>query len=74
MMPRNFQSAVIFTGAGFCEEKRIAEVKAFFSPRVGEIEGGPRTLAQVLEGMHVCAARRKNQQPSVVAFLAGTGG
>jgi len=38
-------------------------------PSPPKTTGGPRILAQVLEQIHLCSARREAQQAGVVAFL-----
>jgi alanyl aminopeptidase len=49
----------------FCDEAHASDVEAFFTPaRLAKIEGGPRELASTLEGIRLCAARRKVQEPS----------
>jgi alanyl aminopeptidase len=57
-----------FTG-GFCDEAHRAEIDAFFRDKVRDLTGGPRTLAQTLEGIGLCAARRAAYEPSLRAFL-----
>lgn len=61
--------ALLSTGSVFCDEAHAADVEAFFKPKVDKIEGGPRTLAQNLEDVRLCAARRKAQEPKVREFF-----
>ena len=42
---------------------------SFFSDRVKDYNGGPRTLAQTLEGIDLCIAARKSLTPELTAFL-----
>jgi len=58
-----------YVASGYCDEGHRAEVEAFFKDRTAETTGGPRILAQVLEQIHLCSARREAQQAGVVAFL-----
>ncbi len=58
-----------FVAGDFCDEKSRAEVAAFFEPKVDRFPGTPRNLAQVLEGIRLCAAEKAAQQPSVADFL-----
>ena len=51
------------------EDARAAE--AFFAPRLAAVEGSRRTLAQTVERVGQCAARRDAQQASAHAFLDG---
>jgi len=70
-LPRAYQSFLPRTAGPLCNEEAIADAKAFFGPRVAELEGGPRALDQTLEGMRICVAYRAAQRPSVEAFLRG---
>jgi alanyl aminopeptidase len=56
-------------GQSYCDAPSRDALKAFFEPRVDKLTGAPRTLSQVLEGIDVCIAQRKAEQPSVEAFL-----
>jgi alanyl aminopeptidase len=58
-----------WVGGGYCDEEHRAEVEAFFKDRAPKITGGPRTLAEALEVIHLCSARREAQQASLVDFL-----
>jgi alanyl aminopeptidase len=52
-----------------CDRRRMAEVEAFFTPRVEQLTGGPRNLAQALEAAAQCEARVAAQRDSVEAYL-----
>jgi alanyl aminopeptidase len=52
-----------------CDARRIDEVRAFFAPRIDQLTGGPRNLAQALEAAAQCAARVAAQRDSVLAYL-----
>jgi alanyl aminopeptidase len=56
-------------GASFCDARSRYDLQAFFGPRVGKYVGAPRTLAQVVEGIDLCIARKAAQEASVRAFL-----
>ena len=56
-------------GSAFCDEQHRNEVAAFFKDRTDKAAGGPRILAQTLEGIDQCIAIRKVQEPAVVDFL-----
>jgi alanyl aminopeptidase len=58
-----------FAGAAFCDASHRADVEAFFQDRVKNYSGGPRNLAQVLEGIDLCIAERKALGPELAAFL-----
>jgi alanyl aminopeptidase len=65
----DFASFLPFSGATFCDASHRAEVEAFFADRVKSYNGGPRVLAQVLEGIDLCIAERKALGPELAAFL-----
>jgi alanyl aminopeptidase len=70
-MPRGYAPYLPYYGARFCDDAHRQAVRAFFTPRLDELRGAKRTLAQVLEIIQTCAGLRQVQQPSVVAFLQG---
>ncbi len=56
-------------GATFCDTKDRNALDSFFADRVKDYNGGPRTLAQTLEGVDLCIAARKSMAPELTAFL-----
>jgi alanyl aminopeptidase len=56
-------------GQSFCDTGSRQELQQFFGPLVDKYTGAPRRLAQVLEGVDLCIASKKAQEPSVTAFL-----
>jgi alanyl aminopeptidase len=56
-------------GGSFCDVKHRDELDSFFAGRVADYNGGPRTLAQTLEGIDLCIAARKTLAPALTAFL-----
>jgi alanyl aminopeptidase len=58
---------------GFCDEAHEEDVRRVFAPKVEPLEGGPRSVANALESIHLCVARRKAQEPSLVAFFGKQG-
>jgi alanyl aminopeptidase len=56
-------------GGSFCDAKHRDELDAFFADRVKDYNGGPRSLAQTLEGIDLCIAARKSLTPELTAFL-----
>ena len=56
-------------GSAFCDASHRAQVESFFSDRVKAYTGGPRTLAQTLEGIDQCIANRQKLTPELQAFL-----
>lgn len=68
-MPREFGASVPHVAGGFCDEAHRADVAAFFQEKAPKYQGGPRTLAQVVEGIGICAAQRDALGTNVSAFL-----
>jgi hypothetical protein len=56
-------------GVSYCTDQGKQEIENFFKPRIEQFTGGPRMLSNVVEGIGVCVAEKKAQQPSVEAFL-----
>jgi cytosol alanyl aminopeptidase len=56
-------------GANFCDAKRRDELDSFFRNRVKDYTGGPRSLAQTLEGIDLCISARQALAPELTAFL-----
>jgi alanyl aminopeptidase len=56
-------------GASFCDAKRRDELDSFFRDRVKDYTGGPRSLAQTLEGIDLCISARQALAPELTAFL-----
>jgi alanyl aminopeptidase len=54
---------------GYCDDEHRADAEVFFKDRSTKYTGGPRNLAQVLEGMSLCVANKRANQASVVEFL-----
>lgn len=59
-----------YAGTGFCDAAHRADVEATLGPRAKRWAGGPRVLAQVLEGIALCAASAAEQAPAVRTFLS----
>ena len=49
-------------------EKR-AEVQTFFAKRINNLTGGPRSLAQTLEGINLCAAKVQQHKTEMDVWL-----
>jgi alanyl aminopeptidase len=64
----DFGAVLPFTAQNFCSAQEEQEVNAFFAPRVGNLTGGPRNLAQTLEKIRACTARKARQEASLTAF------
>ncbi len=57
-------------GKAFCDTEHRTEVQSFFQDRVKQYTGGPRNLAQTLESIDVCIARKKALEPELSSFLS----
>ena len=68
-LPLAYRPYMAYTVVALCDEGRRAEIEAFFKPRIEKLDGGALVMKQALEGMSLCAAQRKAQQPGVTAFL-----
>jgi alanyl aminopeptidase len=68
-LPKEAEAYLAFSGGSFCDPEHRKDVESFFSGRTGKSPGGPRILAQVLEQIDLCVARKRIQQASVEAFL-----
>ncbi len=56
-------------GIFFCDAQQRAELNDFFAPRAAELSGGPRELAQTLESIDLCIARKAALADEVPALL-----
>jgi alanyl aminopeptidase len=54
----------------YCDDAHINEVEAFFTPKIAALDGGPRNLANALESMRLCSARRKAHEENMRAYFA----
>jgi alanyl aminopeptidase len=52
-----------------CDAQRAEDLRAFLTPRVEQLAGGPRNLAQALEIAQQCIARVKAQRDSVERYV-----
>jgi cytosol alanyl aminopeptidase len=55
-----------------CSKEQAEELNAFFTPRIKQMSGGERVLAQVLEGTNQCAALREHVGEKALASWAET--
>jgi alanyl aminopeptidase len=69
-MPAPWAAYVMYSGGDFCDRAHRDAVEKLFTPRLPSLEGGPRVLAGVLEGISLCVARREAQEAGARAFFA----
>jgi len=72
-LPTDSGSFLPFVAGGYCDEGHRQDAASFFEGRSTKYSGGPRNLAQMLEGIDLCVAFKKAQQPSVTEFLKSYG-
>jgi alanyl aminopeptidase len=65
----DFAAYLPSAGGAFCDATHRGEVQTFFADRVKSYTGGPRNLAQVLEEIDLCIAKRKALTPDLSSFL-----
>jgi cytosol alanyl aminopeptidase len=68
------KGSVVGIGGGFCAMDKARELETFFAPRVADLEGGPRALAQTLESIRLCAALVEAKAAEVQAYFGGAAG
>jgi alanyl aminopeptidase len=73
LIPENHASHLPFTAAAFCDSAHMEEARAFFGARAAKIKGAPRNLANALEALSLCIARRQAHQTSAEAFFRARG-
>jgi len=73
-LPTDTGSFLPYAAAGYCDTGHRQDVETFFNGRSTKYTGGPRILTQVLEGIDLCVAYKKAQEPSVAEFLQQYGG
>ena len=56
-------------GDNFCDAPDRDDLEVFFKPLVNQFTGGPRNLAQTLEGIDLCIARKRALGPGLAEFL-----
>jgi aminopeptidase N len=68
-LPTDSGAFLPYAAAGYSDAEHLTEVETFFQGRSTKFTGGPRILAQVLEGIRLAMAFRNTQQASVDTFL-----
>ncbi|MBV1906279.1 MAG: M1 family metallopeptidase, partial [Pseudomonadales bacterium] len=57
-MPENKQQSLPRYASAFCSKKEAEKVADFYATRIDSLLGGKRSLAQTLESINLCAAKR----------------
>ena len=68
-LPTDTGAYAPYVAAGYCDAGHRADAESFFTGRSTKSTGGPRILAQVLEGIDLCIAYKNAQEASVNEFL-----
>ena len=68
-LPTDRQADAPYVAADYCDSTHRQDVDPFFKDRSTKFTGGPRILAQVLEGIDLCIAYKQSQSASVADFL-----
>jgi alanyl aminopeptidase len=68
-LPTDTGAYAPYVAAGYCDAEHRKDAESFFAGRSTKFTGGPRILAQVLEGIDLCIAYKNAQQASVTEFL-----
>lgn len=68
-IPRSHQGSLPWLAGTFCSLKKRDHVQSFFKPRIASLEGGPRSLANVLENIEICAATVERHRADAVAYF-----
>lgn len=69
-LPSHHAFTLPHMAGGFCTEADAADVEAFFTPRLKNLAGADRALAQALESVRLCAAENAAQSASARAFFS----
>ena len=56
--------------AAECSDQAADRAKAFFEPRMAKVIGGPRSLSNALEQIHLCAAAKPGATEQITKFLS----
>ena len=71
-LPQGEMSPVLYlpwVGAGLCAPDTRQEIGSFFEKRSASVTGASRVLAQILESVDQCVARKQAQQPALASYL-----
>jgi hypothetical protein len=69
-LPGSLAGRVVRVAGAVCTKEEKDEVEAFFTPRVKEVEGAERPLAEGLEAATLCTELRAQAAPVVTKYFA----
>ncbi len=58
-------------GSGFCTDEKKQDLIGFFNPIIEDLSGGPRYLAQTIEGIDLCIAKLPHEKDELNVYLKG---
>jgi cytosol alanyl aminopeptidase len=59
----------ILASASTCSDQGESEARSFFEPRMKQVVGGPRQLANSLEQIHLCSVAKPTAEKQIAGFL-----
>ena len=68
-IPKNARGYLPGAGSVFCDSAHLADLEDFFTPRVQDLSGGPRTLASTMETIELCMEKAAFHKPGLTATL-----
>ncbi|MCA3015310.1 MAG: M1 family metallopeptidase, partial [Myxococcaceae bacterium] len=68
-LPKDGGAGLVWLAGGVCEAAERDAARAFFDGRSTRYLGGPRSFAQVMEGIDLCISWRARHQAALVAFF-----
>jgi alanyl aminopeptidase len=68
-VPESAWGRMTAVGSAFCDSGKQAEIEEFFTERIAEMAGGPRSLAKTLEGIDLCIAKVQHHRVEMEAWL-----
>ncbi|MET0400953.1 MAG: ERAP1-like C-terminal domain-containing protein, partial [Cystobacter sp.] len=69
-LPQEWVALLSSVASTYCDPVHRQAAAAFFTERMAQAPGGPRTLASVLEAVDLCIAFKAAQGPGVESFLS----
>ncbi len=65
-----FGALLPLTASGFCDAAHQKQVEDFFQPRIAQLPGGARNLANASERIRLCSARAAVIEPAISGLLS----
>lgn len=69
LIPLDVRSFLFGIPDSFCDEPHRADVESFYKDKASKVTGAPRVLAQTLESISLCIAKRDAHKESLRTFL-----